>query len=169
MALYADLVLPSTTFMEEWGYDHSPPGAGFAEVKIKQPVVKPRGEARAVGDILFELARRLQGGVAQSFAGIGDDSKGFVKLRTSSLMAVGGVQQERGLAGTGLRIPEIQTDLQHARRRNLNSTRGTLKRSHLKMGKKPEDDKTYLPHLKEANLSRRRKTNILSFCFPINR
>ena len=28
MALYADLVLPSTTYLEEWGYDHSPPGSG---------------------------------------------------------------------------------------------------------------------------------------------
>jgi len=43
MAQYADLVLPSTTYLEEWGYDHSLPGSGFAEAKIKQPVVKPQG------------------------------------------------------------------------------------------------------------------------------
>ena len=51
MALYADLILPSTTFLEEWGYDHSPPGSGFAEVKIKQPAFRlgaapaPRGHS----------------------------------------------------------------------------------------------------------------------------
>src|SRR4030043_266532 len=86
MALYADLVLPSTTYLEEWGYDHSPPGSGFAEVKIKQPVIKPRGSARPIIDILFELSRRLNRGVAQSFANIGDDSERFVKFRTETLM-----------------------------------------------------------------------------------
>jgi anaerobic selenocysteine-containing dehydrogenase len=86
MALYADLVLPSTTFLEEWGYDHSPPGSGFAEAKIKQPVVKPRGTARSAGDILFALAQKVGGGVAQAFTRIGDDSEGFVKFRTSTLL-----------------------------------------------------------------------------------
>ena len=41
MAEYADIVLPASTFLEEWAYDHSPPGSGFAEVRIKQPVVEP--------------------------------------------------------------------------------------------------------------------------------
>ena len=41
MAEYADMILPAPTFLEEWGYDHSPPGSGFAEFKIKQPVVRP--------------------------------------------------------------------------------------------------------------------------------
>ncbi len=86
MALYADLVLPSTTYLEEWGYDHSPPGSGFAEVKIKQPVVKPLGEARPVIDIVFELSKKLEGGPARSFANMGDHSEGFVKFRTETLL-----------------------------------------------------------------------------------
>jgi len=86
MALYADLVLPSTTFLEEWGYDHSPPGAGFAEVKIKQPAVSPHGSARPIIDILFDIARGLKGGVAQSFANLGDHAEGFVKFRTEQLI-----------------------------------------------------------------------------------
>jgi anaerobic selenocysteine-containing dehydrogenase len=86
MALYADLVLPSTTFLEEWGYDHSPPGSGFAEVKIKQPAVSPHGSARTIIDVLFDIARGLKGGVAQSFANIGDHAEGFVKFRTEKLI-----------------------------------------------------------------------------------
>jgi anaerobic selenocysteine-containing dehydrogenase len=86
MALYADLILPSTTFLEEWGYDHSPPGSGFAEVKIKQPAVKPRGSARSVVDILFQMAKKLSGGVAQSLSNMGDTSEGFVKFRTETLL-----------------------------------------------------------------------------------
>jgi anaerobic selenocysteine-containing dehydrogenase len=97
MALYADLVLPATTFLEQWGYDHSPPGSGFAEVKIKQPVVDVPSDARSAGDTVFEIARRLGGTVAASFselgapvtdssAGPGRDTRAFVKYRTGDLM-----------------------------------------------------------------------------------
>jgi anaerobic selenocysteine-containing dehydrogenase len=86
MALYADLILPATTFLEEWGYDHSPPGSGFSEVKIKQPVVAPRGSARSVVDIIFEVAKGIQGSVAPSFTNMGDTSEGFVKFRTETLI-----------------------------------------------------------------------------------
>jgi len=86
MALNADLVLPSTTFLEEWGYDHSPPGSGFAEIKLKQPVVTPHADARSITDLLFEIAKRLGGGVAQSFANLGEDAKGFVRFRTEPLI-----------------------------------------------------------------------------------
>jgi anaerobic selenocysteine-containing dehydrogenase len=86
MALYADLVLPSTTYLEEWGYDHSPAGSGFAEVKIKQPVVLPQGDAQSVTDIIFDLSKRLKGPVAQSFLNMGDHSEGFVKFRIETLM-----------------------------------------------------------------------------------
>ncbi len=85
MALDADLVLPATTYLEEWGYDHSPPGAGFAEARIKQPVVKPLGAAKSVIDIVFEMAKRLGGGPAESFRNMGDHSEGFVKFRTKPL------------------------------------------------------------------------------------
>jgi len=85
MAHFADLILPACTFMEEWAYDHSPPGSGFAEIRIKQPVVEPLKGTRSVTDIIFELARRQGGTVGQSFSDIGDGAKGFVKYRTSDL------------------------------------------------------------------------------------
>ncbi len=83
MAEYADILLPSTTFMEEWAYDHSPPGSGFAEIRIKQPVVEPLYDTKSNIDIVFEIAGRLGGTVGQSFAGIGDDAQGFVRYRTA--------------------------------------------------------------------------------------
>jgi len=86
MAEYADIVLPASTFLEVWGYDHSPPGSGFAEAKIKQPVVEPLPDSKAIADIVFELARQVGGTVAQSFAHIGDDAQGFVRYRTAPLM-----------------------------------------------------------------------------------
>ncbi len=87
MAQYADILLPASTFLEIWGYDDSPPGSGFAEAKIKQPVVESVNDSMAVADIIFDLASRLGGSVAQSFSGIGDDAEGFVKYRTATLMS----------------------------------------------------------------------------------
>ncbi len=86
MAEFADLVLPSTTYLEEWGYDHSFPGAGSAEVRIKQPVVHPIGNSKSIGDTLFQLAERIPGGVKKAFEEIGGSSEGFVRFRTSSLI-----------------------------------------------------------------------------------
>jgi anaerobic selenocysteine-containing dehydrogenase len=86
MAEFADLVLPSTTFFEEWGYDHSSPGAGSAEARIKQPVVKPMGDTKSIGDILFSLADKVPGGVAKAFKDVGGSAEGFVRFRTSTLL-----------------------------------------------------------------------------------
>ncbi|MBI2287790.1 MAG: molybdopterin-dependent oxidoreductase [Chloroflexi bacterium] len=86
MAEYADIILPSPTFMEEWAYDHAPPGSGFAEVKIKQPVVEPQHDTRSITDIVFEIAERLGGTVARSFSGIGDNAEGFVRYRTENIL-----------------------------------------------------------------------------------
>jgi anaerobic selenocysteine-containing dehydrogenase len=86
MALYADILLPTTTYLEEWGYDHSSQGAGFAEMRIKQPVVKPYGEAKSSMDILLMLAKKLGGSIEKSFASLGEDQERFVQFRTSSLM-----------------------------------------------------------------------------------
>lgn len=86
MAEFADLILPSTTFLEEWGYDHSSPGGGFKEVRLKQPVVKPMGDSRSIGDILFYLSEKVPG-VDRAFKEIGDSTAGFVRYRTSSLLS----------------------------------------------------------------------------------
>ena len=86
MALYADLVLPATTYLEQWGYDHSPPGSGFAELKLKQPVVDVSSEMRSVGDVVFQTAAKLGGSVGSAFAGIGDNTEGFVRFRTEGVV-----------------------------------------------------------------------------------
>ena len=148
MALYADIVLPATTFMEEWGYDHSPPGSGFAEVKIKQPVVKHRGEARAIGDLLFELARRLQAGVAPSFAGIGDDSKGFARFRTSTLMAWEEFVKKGVWVGPGYEYRKYAR-LFSTPSKKFEFSSGNLKALHLKMARRGEDAQVYLPLYRE--------------------
>jgi len=86
MAEYADIILPASTFLEEWAYEHSPPGSGFAEVKLKQPVVDSLHDTRCITDIIFDIAKKLGGTVASSFDRIGDDAQSFVRYRTESLL-----------------------------------------------------------------------------------
>jgi anaerobic selenocysteine-containing dehydrogenase len=147
MALYADLVLPSTTYLEEWGYDHSPPGSGFAEVRIKQPVVRPLGDARSITDILFEMAKRLEGGLTQSFAGMGDHSEGFIKFRTETLMPW------KEFLRKGVWIGKDYEYKKYGRIFNTPSKKfeffsGNLKALVSKMRKGTEKDFDYLPNYK---------------------
>jgi len=86
MAEYADIILPAPTFLEAWGYDHSPPGSGFAEAKIKQPVVEPLYDTRGITDIIFSVAERLGGTVARSFTNIGNDAEDFARYRTETFI-----------------------------------------------------------------------------------
>ena len=149
MAQYADLVLPSTTFLEEWGYDHSPAGSGVAEVKIKQPVVMPRGDVRSITDIIFDLSKRLKGGVAQSFAHIGGDSEGFVKFRTETLIPW------KEFLRKGVWVGKDYEYKKYGRIFNTPSKKfefssGNLKSILTKMKKGKEESSDYLPHYEEA-------------------
>lgn len=86
MAEYADIILPATTYLEEWAYDHSPPGSGFAEIKLKQPVVEPLYDTKSITDILFDIANRLGGTIARSFSRLGPDAQSFVRYRTDGML-----------------------------------------------------------------------------------
>lgn len=144
MALYADLILPSTTFMEEWGYDHSPAGSGFAEVKIKQPVVAPRGGARSIVDILFQVAKKQNGAVAGSFANLGDSAEGFVRFRTETLVPWNEFLKRGVGAGKDYEYNKYPRIFQTPSRK-FEFSSGNLK-SLLKVRKGDLDD---LPHYKE--------------------
>jgi len=86
MATFADIFLPTCTFLEEWGYDHCPPGSGFAEMKIKQPVVEKYHDSRPIADIIFSFAVNMGSTIEESFSGIGDNAQGFVRYRTETVM-----------------------------------------------------------------------------------
>jgi anaerobic selenocysteine-containing dehydrogenase len=150
MALYADLVLPCTTYLEEWGYDHSPPGSGFAEGRIKQPVVKPLGDARSVIDIVFEMSKRLGAGPAQSFANIGDHPEGFVKFRTETLMPWKEFLGRGVWAGKDYEYKKYGR-IFHTPSKKFEFYSGNLKSLISKMRKGSEKDFDYLPNYREAN------------------
>lgn len=57
----ADLILPTSTYLESWGDDVPDPGVGFPVASISQPVVAKLYDTLPVGDIMLSLARQIGG------------------------------------------------------------------------------------------------------------
>jgi len=55
----ADIILPSSTYLESWGDDFPEPGVGFAVGAVSQPVVSPLYNTKDTGDIILALAERM--------------------------------------------------------------------------------------------------------------
>lgn len=88
MAAYADIILPSCTYLEDWGYESAIPGSGYAEARIKQPVIEPRDGSRPTARILFDLATTIS--LPAPFSPVPSSSETFAEdfanYRTAPLM-----------------------------------------------------------------------------------
>jgi len=149
MAEYADIILPACTFLEQWAYDHSPPGSGFAEAKIKQPVVEPLYNCQATADIVFELAHRLGGTVAQSLAHIGDDAQGFVKYRTEAFVPWKEFREKGVWVGPTYEYHQYERIFKTSSKK-FEFHSGNLETLLRKAGKGDGDRLAYLPHHENA-------------------
>ncbi len=65
---YAHLILPDHTYLERWQDAPAPPTVPIPVWGIVQPMVPPRHETRATGDVILQLASRLGGETAASLA-----------------------------------------------------------------------------------------------------
>jgi thiosulfate reductase/polysulfide reductase chain A len=91
MAAYADIILPACTYLEDWGYESAIPGSGYAEARIKQPVIEPvHEECRPTGRVVFDLANGKGPAVSRFFTPISSSSETFAQdfamYRTAPLM-----------------------------------------------------------------------------------
>lgn len=66
--IYADLVLPETTYLERWDLVSPPPMERVPFIALRQPVSKPLGQSLPYSDILIELAQRIGGGMERYFS-----------------------------------------------------------------------------------------------------
>ena len=55
-AMYADVALPATTFLEHYDYAK---GYGAMSLQLARPVIEPVGESRANNDVFLDLVRRM--------------------------------------------------------------------------------------------------------------
>lgn len=58
-AAMADLILPTHTFLEDWGDDFAESGVTYPVWTIMQPVVSPVFNTKGVGDIFLGIAKRI--------------------------------------------------------------------------------------------------------------
>lgn len=66
-AFLADLILPTTTYLESWDLE-SPPSYDMRPlVSLRQPVVKPVAGTRSLAEILLEIVKRLDGSMRRYF------------------------------------------------------------------------------------------------------
>ena len=87
-ARYADVVLPATTFLEQYDIAKS---YGPIALQLVRPVIEPRGEARPNAQVFSELAERLGIGVAE------EDAETLLRI-TARMGTVGPELLERGVA-----------------------------------------------------------------------
>lgn len=66
-AKLADLILPTASYLERWELETPPAFELVPFVSLRQPVINPVGEVRAITDILEELAQRVGGGMEKYF------------------------------------------------------------------------------------------------------
>ena len=59
--LLSDLILPTHTYLEDWGDNFTEPSVGYPVATIMQPAVNPVFNTKSVGDIFIHLARNLAG------------------------------------------------------------------------------------------------------------
>jgi anaerobic selenocysteine-containing dehydrogenase len=79
----ADLILPGSTPLEEWGTDTPDPGPGFETVAFQQPVIRPYRNTLAFGDVLLKTGAQL------GIAGLPASMQDAVKLTAQALHATG--------------------------------------------------------------------------------
>lgn len=67
-AAYADIILPETTYLEDWDIEVRPSPEMVPFVALRQPVVQPLESARSFFKISTDLAARIKSGMEQYFA-----------------------------------------------------------------------------------------------------
>jgi len=87
-ARYADVVLPATTFLEQYDIAKA---YGPIALQLVRPVIEPRGEARTNAHVFSELAERLGIGVAE------EDAETLMRI-TGRMGAAGPELLEKGFA-----------------------------------------------------------------------
>ena len=147
MAQYADIILPTGTFLEEWAYDHSPAGPGFAEVKLKQPAVAPLYNTRSVFEIVLDLANRMGDPVGPAFEGIGENAEAFVQYRTSDLLASADMTWNDFKDSGCFKIEPTQNDYQYGNTsQTFEFSSDTLRERYTTVGLSTSDPLDFLPH-----------------------
>jgi len=84
---FAELVLPTTTYLEQWDLTLPVPNLPFSQLGLQQPVVTPMSGARPLGDILLRLGDHAGSDFLPE--GEGKTYEEFVRARLKKIFASG--------------------------------------------------------------------------------
>ena len=99
-AMYADLLLPDTTYLERWDWEDMVSYNQIQEWYIRQPVITPLGEVKNTQDVFIELAGMLSTGgddPLEQCAAVGS-MENFVKAACLDTAAVDAAGKAAGYA-----------------------------------------------------------------------
>ncbi len=114
---YADLILPDQHYLERWQDDTVTHLSGFGLFSLGRPAIKPVVSSRNAMEVLLDIARKLDGGIASAFpwnkyeellresaSGLLDAGRGYI-VSTPHEEAFRKVLERQGY-----RIPEYKTN-----------------------------------------------------------
>ncbi|GAB4366491.1 MAG: hypothetical protein Kow00128_10020 [Deltaproteobacteria bacterium] len=84
---FADLVLPVTTYLEQWDLTLPTANLPFSQMGLQQPIVSPMAETRSLGDLLLRLGE--DAGVDLFPGGRGKSYREVVEARMKTVFASG--------------------------------------------------------------------------------
>jgi anaerobic selenocysteine-containing dehydrogenase len=99
-AMYADLLLPDTTYLERWDWEDMVSNNMIKEYYIRQPVITPLGQVRDLKEVCIELAGRLSTGSGDELQKVADigSMENFVKAACNDTAAVNDAGVAKGYA-----------------------------------------------------------------------
>ncbi len=82
-SLFADIILPVTTQFESWGLDSRQAMDRIPYVGLRQPLMRPRGEAVSFSNLLGMIGKKIE-------KGIESDEKGYIKAQLKKIKGLEG-------------------------------------------------------------------------------
>lgn len=93
-SLFADMILPVATQFESWGLDSRPAMDRIPYIGLRQPLMKPRGEAVSFSSLLGMVGKRLEKGIEL-------DEKGYIKAQLKRMKGLEGTEGIKRLEKDG--------------------------------------------------------------------
>ena len=82
-SLFADIILPVATQFESWGLDSRQAMDRIPYIGLRQPLMKPRGEAVSFSNLLGMIGKKIE-------KGIESDEKGYIKAQLKKIKGLEG-------------------------------------------------------------------------------
>ena len=93
-SLFADMILPVATEFESWGLDSRQAMDRIAYVGLRQPLMKPRGEALSFSHLLGMIGKKIE-------KGIESEEKGYIRAQLKKIKGLEGTDAIKHLEKEG--------------------------------------------------------------------